>query len=292
MNESDFILEGFDERNPTYIRRGVYAGYDSGFALVDMGSSRFSCDFAGYIPVVGDPVQVVSTGSRHTLLPLGAKPAVGTVLTVSSPTCSLQTVAGPITAIIGGSAPTSGDRVQILWGEDGPTTGLKLATTVIAPEPPPNPGGGGAGAVHTLTFKAIDAGSTDRPPKPFRWWTPNPRAGNTTYGAWFYGPQIKDTIPPSATLIGLKFKVNRIQDSGGAPNFAAHNLMYKNAMPTMAGDFAWDPPNGWQDFPFAADFFAHLKTGGGIGLNQGGNNIFANLAQDSESGAVRISWRT
>lgn len=289
MTRPLLLLDELDDREPVFLRRGVYVGYDSGVAIIDMGSSRFPCEFAGYVPVIGETVQVLSVGSRHTLLPLGAKPAVGTVLTVSSPTCVVQTVAGNIPCIIGGTAPTSGDRVQIFWGEDGPTTGLKLATTAAAPEPPPNPGGG-SGAIHTLVFRAVDAGSTDRGSA--RWWQAQPWASNTTYGAWFFGDQIPGSIPLSATFAGLDFYVNRVQDSGGAPNFVPHDARFKAGLPTFGPGFAWDPPNGWQPFPFGSDFFTHLRAGGGIGLNQGGFNKFASLAQDSMSGAVRISWRT
>lgn len=280
------------------IRRGTFAGISTGFlALVDMGTSRFPCEFgADYIPVQNEAVQILSVGSRHLMFPLGAKPKVGTVQTSSSGATSItvQTSIGVITTIYVGTRPTSGQRVLIEWSEDGPIAVGVLSTTPAPPPPPPDPGPPG-GQVSNVVFRAIDAGSTDRGSP--RWWTGNPYASDSTYGAFFYGSAIKGTIPASAQFVGLQIKINRIQDQGGAPNFALHDAGTKGPIPGFGASTAWDPPNGWQTPPGGLDaaWFAALKAGGpyaGVGFNQGGFNIFANLAQDAESGALSISWRT
>lgn len=61
----------------------------------------------------------------------------------------------------------------------------------------------------------------------------------------------------------------------------------------MSGPLAWDPANGWNTVPNNG-WFAALIAGGayyGIGLNQGGFNKFASLAEDGFSGALRIKWK-
>lgn len=292
MNDAVIVADALAGIPGASIRRGVYVGVDSGMALVDMGDSRFPCEFGtGYIPVVGDVVLVVSIGPRHLVVPAGAKPHAGTIVTVSPPSAVVATLAGNITAVIVGTAPTSGDRVALYWTEDGPLVLGKLATTPVAPEPPVDPGT--APALRSATFRATHAGSTDRGAA--RWWQSQPWASNTTYGAWFYGNAIKDTIPAGATFVSLEFKVNRVQDSGGPPRFALHNAgAPTSSLPGFSGYTEWDPPNGWQVPPDPAGWFAALKAGGawsGIGLNQGGWNKFASLPQDSESGALRISWK-
>lgn len=288
MNETDILLGELAERDPVRLRRGRFSGVFEGQALVDMGDSRFPCEFGdGYVPVMNEPVQVLSVGSRHLMFPIGAKPRVGTVLTVGAETVSVDTVAGPLVAIIGGGAPNSGDRVLITWTEDGPVTGLRLATTPEPPDPDPDPGGGGG--VHTVVFHAIDTGSTDR--HQARWWQAQPWASDSTYGAWFYGTQIQDTIPAGAGFVSLQFFVSWQQRQGSDPNFAPHNAAFKSGVPSYGPGFTWNPDPGWQTFPFGVDFFNHLRGGGGIGLNQGGFNKFSSVAQDAMTGALRISWR-
>lgn len=60
----------------------------------------------------------------------------------------------------------------------------------------------------------------------------------------------------------------------------------------MSAYVPWDLPNGWNTLP--AGWFEQLMGGGGyfgIGLNQGGYNKFASLAEDGLSGALRMKWR-
>lgn len=277
------------------LRRGRFVGLsDDLLPLVDMGDSRFPCEFGtDYIPQVNEPVQVLTIGPQHLLLPQGAKPKVGTVVTVSSPLVTVQTSIGDEVAIFMGDAPTSGQRVMLEWTEDGPVVVGVLSTTPTAapPAPDPTPPSG----LHRAVFRATAAGSTDR--FQARWWTSNPYASTSTYGAWFYGNAIKGTIPAGAQFESLRIKVNRTQDQGGQPRWVLHDAgAPTDTLPGFSSPYVeWDPPNGWQVPPDPAGWFNALKAGGpyaGVGLNQGGYNIFASLAQDAESGALDITWRT
>lgn len=292
MTEADVILQGLGDRAVVAVNRGVFVGMSSDLlALVDIGESRFPCDFgSGYIPTVGEPVQVLRIGSTNLLFPIGARPGEGTVLTVTAPLVKVQTSIGDFSMPFVGAAPTSGDRVAVIWSE-GPKCLGKLSTTPTAPKPIPDPTP--PATVQSATFNAINAGSTDR--GSVRWWTDQPNAGNTSYGAWFYGTQIKDTIPAGAVFVSLEFFVHRTKDSGGAPRFTLHSDPFVSGIPAMSAYTDWDPAEGWQTPPDPAGWFAELKAGGsryGVGLNQGGYNIFASLAQDRSSGALRISWRS
>lgn len=289
LPESEAILAADPTR--TLIRKATFVGVAGGFAQVDMGSSRFICDFgAGYIPKVGETVRVWTVGDQHLIFPAGPRPGVGTVLTVTATVASVQTSTGTFSMPFAGAAPLSGDRVGVVWSEDGPWCVGKLSSTPEPPEPVPNPGGG---TVRSATFMVTDTGSTDRD-KP-RWWQAEVWASNTTYGAWFYGTQIRDTIPAGASLVSLEFYVSWQQRQGGDPRFALHNLAAKTGVPAMQPYTGWNPGGGWQTPPMAAAWFAALKAGGtalGIGLNQGGYNRFSSRAQNAMTGALRISWRS
>lgn len=290
IDEAALILERLDALTPVAVRKATFVEPDEGFAVVDMGDSRFVADFgSGYVPVAGETVQVLSVGQRHLVFPAGPKPSIGTVATVSTLNVLVSTSAGDISMPFAGDVPASGDRVLVHWTEDGPVCGARVSTTPDAPDPIPDPGAGG---VRSATFLATDTGSTDRDKS--RWWQAQPWASNTTFGAWFYGTQIRDTIPAGATLVSLEFFVSWASRSGGAPRFALHNLAEKTGVPSFGAYAEWAPAAGWQTPPMAAAWFAALKAGGpslGVGLNQGGWNRFSSRAENSMTGALRVSWR-
>lgn len=291
-NESDALFDQFGNAPRVALRRAVFGEVRGGAPWVDMGDSRFACDWGtGYVPAVGDTVQVLTVNERHLLLPARALPGTGTVMTTTATMVKVQTIVGEFTLPFIGAAPSSGQTVGIQWSDIAHVTGV-LSTSPKPPDPVPDPGAGG---VRSATFQTIDTGSTDR--TQVRWWTGQPRAGNSTFGAWFYGTQIADSIPAAAALISLEFFVSWQQRSGAAPRFALHNSPVKAGIPGFAAYTAWNPDGGWQSLPqaMAVEWFNGLKAGGpyrGVGLNQGGDNIFSSRAQDAMSGALRISWRS
>ncbi len=291
IGEAEKVLRELDERDPVRIRRAIFVEATStGSAWVDMANSRFSCDFgAGYIPRAGETVFVLSMGERHLMFPARPLPGTGVVVTVAAGIARVQTSIGEFAMPYIGAAPSSGNIVGISWSEQPFVIGA-LSIQPAAPQPIPDPG---AGQVRSATFRAIDTGSTDR--GAVRWWQSQPWASNSTYGAWFYGTQIRDTIPAGAQFVSLEFFASWQQRQGDAPRFALHNGAAKTGIPSFGGYTAWTPGNDWQTPPMAAAWFAGLKAGGGmlgVGLNQGGFNKFSNLVQNSMSGALRISWRS
>ncbi len=293
------VAEGLAGIPGVLVRRGRFVGLSvDGLALVDMGDSRFPSEFgADYIPQVNEPVQVLSVGSQHLMFPLGAKPKVGTVVSLAgagSSTVPVDTATGRLSALYLGDSPAAGSRVLLEWTEEGPVV-VGVLSTSPPPPAPPDPDPTPPKQVRSVIFRAVAAGSSDRD-RP-RWWTGNPYASNSTFGAWWYGSAIKDTIPANAEFVSLAMKITRVRDEGGAPRFALHTELNHNpgTLPAYSPYVEWDPPSGWHTPPNAADWFHSLKAGGGwagVGLNQGGFNIFADLAQDGESGALSISWRS
>lgn len=282
------------ERKSTVTPRiGRYVGNDGLSALVDLGDQRVPVQFATpWVPQINEPVWVDSIdGVLRMTGPTRPKPGIGVILTITGTTAQVRTDFGDFEMVVAPTdpLPTSGETVGISWSSQPWCT---LLIDIPEPEPPaPDPGGGGT-TVHVAEFRAVNAGSTDRGSP--RWWQSQPWASNTTYGAWFYGNQVKDTVPAAAGFESLEFYVSRVQDQGGQPRFTLHSDPYPVGVPAMSAYTEWDPPGGWQTPPDPEGWFDALKAGGsrfGVGLNQGGFNKFASLAQDGMSGALRIRWR-
>lgn len=288
MTETSDVLH--DMPLPVNIRRGIFVALQDGAAVIDMADSRFVADFgSGHVPMPGDAVVVVSAHGRHLMFPGRPLPGVGTVLTVTSGMVRVNTTIGEFTMPHVGAAPTSGDLVGVSWSEQPYVVG-KLSVQPVAPAPIPDPS---VGVVRSATFMPTDTGSTDRDKS--RWWQAQPWASNTTFGAWFYGDQIRNTIPAGASFVSVEFFVAWQQRQGGAPRFALHNLPTKTGVPSMGAYTQWNPNAGWQTPPMAQAWFDGLKAGGGsygVGLNKGGYNRFSSRAQNAMSGALRISWRS
>lgn len=290
IDEAAALFGEFGEGSRVVARRGVFAEVIAGVPWVDMADSRFACDWgSGHIPQPGDTVMVITINDRHLLFPSRALPGIGTVLTVTSGIVTVTTTAGTFSMPHLGTAPTSGELVGISWSEQPYVLGkLSVQPTPVAP--PPNPG---AGTVRSAVFRAIDTGSHNVGSG--NYWQAQPWASDSTFGGWFYGTQIRDTIPASATFEDLAFFVDRRQDQGSAPIFGLHALATKSGQLSLNNLQAWDPPAGWQEPPNAAAWFAALKSGGGrlgVGLNHGGYNKFSSRAQNGNTGAIRISWRS
>jgi hypothetical protein len=294
MNDSDAILRLLEGKSRVIPYIGKFAGLDATTALVDLGQNRLPVPFTGgYIPQVGETVHVWSIdGAMFMIGPTDPKPGTGVVATVSGDYVRITTDFGTFSMPYGppSDPPTSGDFVGINWS--WPPWCMKLSTSPDPVTPPPDPGGGSQPQTRSAEFRATDAGSTDR--SSARWWTSNPYASNTTYGAWFYGQQIKDTIPAAAEFVSLEIYIAYQQRRGDAPRFALHDRAEKVGVPGFASPVTWAPSPGWQTPPDSEGWFAALKAGGdryGVGLDQGGYNIFKSLAQDGMSGALRITWK-
>lgn len=289
--ESAATALAIDDKSRVTMRRGLFVGVDANMkAIVTLGASRIAVDFvSGLIPEPNEVVHVWSIDDQVVMAgPVRPKPGQGKVAAIVGSKLTVTTVIGDLAMPYIGAAPAVNDIVAIGWSE-GPVALGKLSTST---PPPPTPGGGTGQTVYSAVFYPTDTGSTDR--GAVRWWTDQPWASNTTYGAWFYGWQLKDTIPAAATLESLEFYASYIQDQGAAPNFALHDQAIKSTLPTFTGTTVWDVASGWQTPPDPTGWFNALKQGGasfGIGLNQGGFNKFASRSQDGLSGALRITWK-
>lgn len=293
MNEVDVVSKAIGDRSLVVPRRATFvARTSSGQATVAVDGAQFTVDFAtDFMPRAGDSVHIWQIDGLVFLVgPVTARPTRGLVTATSSTALTVNSNAGLLTGVpFVGAQPLAGDTVALGWS-DGPVclgrlSNVPSAPPVITPTPTP-------GTVRSATFFATDSGSTDRDAP--RWWTAQPWASNSTFGAWFYGNQIKDTIPAGAQFVSLGFYVSWVSRGGSAPRFALHNHGAKSTVPGFGAYVEWAPGSGWQTPPNPEAWFNGLKAGGawaGVGLNQGGINKFASRAQDGSSGALSIAWK-
>lgn len=290
---SDEARKATAQKSTVTPRVGSYVGNDHMNALVDLGGQRISVPFAtAHVPQIGEPVWVDSIdGLLRMTGPTQPKPGIGVVLTITGTQAVIRTDFGDFQMTVAPTDPmaTSGDTVGISWSSQPWCTLIVDIPEPPQPPPPPTPGGS---EVKTAEFRAVDAGSTDR--NRVRWWQSQPWSSESTFGAWFYGNQIKDTVPAGAQFVSLEFFVAWDRRRYGGSRFALHSDAFKSGIPSMGGTTVWNPDGGWQTPLDPAGWFNALKAGGdrwGVGLNQGGYEQFKSLAQDGMSGALRIKWR-
>lgn len=283
------ILDGKSKVRPLV---GTFVSFDGTGYVVDVGGGRIPASLgSAYMPVVNESVWVwFVDGQPFVMGPTVPKPSSGTVVSVASGLVTVSTVLGnSVMPYASTLSPTAGQIVNIVWNGSAPSGGF--ATDVMSTSPaggvaPAGPGGGPV--TRSNQFIPLDAGS-------YRsgdgWWSPQVRAGVTNLGGWFYGTQIPDTIPASASILSVQLFVSPAQISGDAPNFAVHPHATKpGGAPSLSSSTPVGVAPGWVGLPVG--FGNALKAGGGsygVGVNHGGNNIFKSMAQDGQSGALLIT---
>ncbi len=235
-------------------------------------------------PQVNEPVWVMFVdGVAYMLGPTTPWPGTGTVDSVAGGRATLSTDAGMVTATYNTvDSLAAGQTVKIYWS-DGPHVIGILASAPTPVTPPVNPGT--TPTQHVDTFSAVDAGSWS---SGSGWWQSQVWASDSTIGAWFYGTKIADTLA-GATVSRIQIYVDARQVYGSDPNFGTHDYASKPATPTISSATAIPVGgSGWFDLPLA--FGTYLaRTPGGIGLAHGGYNKYASLAEDAQSGSLRIT---
>ena len=294
--ETEALLRQLGQKSLVKARRARYVGAEGGNALVDMGDQRFPVPFksGGFVPQINEAVWVDSIdGSLFMTGPVVPKPGTGVVSITGDPLVTVTTDFGDFQMPFAGEQPTSGDTVGIQWSTE--PWCVRLSTSVD-PQPAPPPPAGGGGVVRSAEFRAIDSGSVRKGGS--SWWTGRPWSSPSNYGAWFYGSQIKDTIPAGAQFVSLEIYVSWAVRRWDNPRWGTHNLFTKSGAPVVTGSDVWEPgrDSGWRTPPWAQTWFHELKAGGsraGIALNaQGtGQEEARSVTEDGLSGALRIKWK-
>lgn len=237
-------------------------------------------------PYPGDAVWVAYLGAQPICLGIVPKPATGT---------TSGSAAGGRTTVIGddgvtysslpyiGTAPSSGQRVVLNWPSNGTIIGVSSADqTGTPPEVPPTPGGGSGAQVFFPTSSATwrsggwaDAGFS---------------VSDTRSGFYFYGTQMRDTIPAGSTVTGIGIDVSAIAAPSSAVTLTLHAAGSQPGSPPAAIDsFVVSQDSGYKTLPTA--WGAAMKDGAafGIGSVQASASGWMQWA-GAPSGALSISW--
>lgn len=290
MTAEDVLIRLLNAKTKVRLLVGTFVSVSATGCQVDVGGGRIDARFgSGYLPQVNEPVNVwmFDDDSTFVMGPTTIGAPQGTVVSVSSGMVTLTTDFGTVVAPYFGSTPAAGQVMGLRW-HGGPQALGVLSTSPPTPTPPPPPdSGSGAAVTHVDTFQAGDAGSWNRN----GWQQAQVWASDSYSGAWFYGSKIADTIPAGSPILKVEIFLSVVSRFGSPPNFGLHAYQTKPAgqpsysalqpLAVTAGWFAL--PTGWGD---------SLRSGGGqagVGVNHGGKNIFASLAQDGMSGALRIT---
>jgi hypothetical protein len=289
MAVSEAMLRLLAEKTQVRTLTGEYRGLDGDRFTVDVGGGRVPAyPLADYLPAVNERVVVwLVDDVAFVAGPVAVHPVDGTVVSVSSGIVTVSTTAGNIEATHTlGTTPTAGQYVKLLWGGDTPHALLKSTSPAggtAADNPTP-----GTAKSYDQTFGARgDSGSYGS-----SWWTAQVWSSDNNLGAWFYGTRIADTIPSGATIKRVRIYLSAEQIFGSPMNIGLHNHATRpGGSPTIGSTVALAPAGGWLDLPLS--FGNALRRSGGqrgIGIVHGGYHIFRSVAQDGQSGALRINY--
>ncbi|MEV7962418.1 hypothetical protein [Oerskovia paurometabola] len=294
------------------LRAGVVVTLDGmpGYAVNIDGATPPVAWPAGYIPTVGDAVQVlIVDGTAAVLGPVvgdGLRPLTGTVAgTASAGTVPVTTTTGPLRCRYVGTAPAIGALVRLDWQSTSPWIWPSAAATV--PAPLPDPGGSTpppppASTSGTLTITATDSGSWQvggtwayQGTDVVQWRYGSARENR---GAWFYGNGAAQLS--GATITGARLRLGSRQRIGdyNAPQ-VLHLHRHTNAS-RPGGDVnrvtgphdVTLPPNAgprWVDLPTA--WGQALVSGGGIAVAGSPYVGITGVGSDPASGQLQLDWR-
>lgn len=285
MDEVSAIQDLLGDKSTVNTYLATFVSFEREEMLFDVGPERIPAKaMTSYRPEVNEPVWLVSINRRFYFIGAAlSKPGQGEILGLVDGRALVDTDIGEITASVAEGVGLVRGQIVTLYWQGGATVMNVLSTPRPVVEPPPAQGN--AAVQHVDTFTAVDAGTFGGG----NWNQRQVWASASTLGAWFYGSKIVDTLR-GAPVQRIEIFCTLAQVFGDAPVFATHSHASKpGGAPALGNSTALRVSSGiWLELPLA--FGQHLAgTPGGVGLNHGGFNKFRSLAEDPQSGALRIT---
>lgn len=285
--EADAVLRLVGGKSTVRMIPGSYRGLDSTYrAVVDFDGGRVPAYLLGFRPEVNEPVWVmVVDGVAFVAGPGVPKPATGTVVSADAGTHTavLSTDVGEVTVSYPAALLlTVGDLVRVLWHGGGWI--VDIVASAVAPDVPPPPSTSGR---KTVEITAIDSGSYQAG---YGWRTNEVWSSASNRGAWFYGSQIRDTIPDSASIVSAEIFLPNPSNQIGARPFGRHTYDSKpGGAPTITDTSTLGGTSGWVGIP--TSHIDYLKANpGGFGFDLGGWWIWAGTQGNGSSGRLRVTY--
>lgn len=277
---------------PSSLTQGICVSIDwsNQLALVNVsgggGSVGIPMPMVGSAPYPGDAVWVAYIAGQPICLGVVPKPATGT--TSGAASGGRITVTGDDGRTYAsvpyiGSAPSSGQRVVLNWASNGTIVGVSSADqTGTKPEVPEAPGGGPGARVFFPTGSATWRSGA---------WSDNGfSVSDTRSGFYFYGTQIRDSIPSGSTVTGIGIDVTAISAPSSSVTLTLHAAGSQPGSPPAALDtFPVSQDSGYKQLPTAWGAALKAGTAFGIGSVQASASGWMQWA-GAPAGAISISW--
>lgn len=285
MSPEELILRSLAGKSVVRFLPAVFRGLDSDRrALVDFEGGRVPAYALLPLPGLNENVWVALVdGVGYMFGPTVPKPDEGVVATASGGSATVATDVGTVPARYAGTV-SSGDTVRLLWSGSG--VWILGVTSAFVPPSVPDAPGGGTGR-RTVEFTAQDSGSFQ---SGYGWRTNEVWSSSSNMGGWFYGNQIMDTIPDSASIVSADIYLPTPTRLLGAMPFGRHSSPSKpGGALSFSGLTTLPATSGWVRIPNS--LIDNLKANpGGLGFDYGGYNIWPGTQRDGQSGKVRVTF--
>ncbi|WAC68913.1 hypothetical protein [Microbacterium sp. SL75] len=285
--EQETLLKLIGDKSTARVIPGNFRGLDGLRAVVDFDGGRVPAYMlTDYVPSVNESVWVqVIDGVAYVMGPTTPRLGNGTVISASGGTARVSTALGEIEATYDGAVTfAAGTLVKLTWREGAHIIGRRGPAPVVDVPPPPESTGP---QTRTVTFTPTDSGSYQ---PGYGWRTADVWSSSSNSGGWFYGDQIKDTIPDNARIDGAEIYLPQPDRLTGARPFGRHDQAGKpGGALTFSDTSTLGGTSGWCGIP--TGLIDHLKANtGGLGFALGGWNVWPGRQRDGQSGVLRVTF--
>lgn len=257
-------------------------------AVVDVGGAAQSMPWVGSAPYKGDRVRIMTAGGQPACFAQYGHP-LGTVVAVAS---SLATVTGDDGQTYqypypSGVTLAAGNRVAL-------DHALRVVVELISAEPPGSlyvqQSGAPGPTKQSRTFTPTDSGNYTSG----AYSTQYVEISTTRYGFYWFGTQIADSIPDTATITRAIVTLSEVWDEvpGAASLMQLHtdsSASHGGSQPTLTGAGVSVSNSGTFDI---SSMVAALVTGSafGLGFPGGATHGWRRFDTFLASGAITIDW--
>ncbi|MEV4777448.1 hypothetical protein [Microbacterium sp. LWH12-1.2] len=282
MSNAETVARQLAARGSVRSETAIFVRMEGRFAVVNIGTSTVTIPCVGfYPPAVGMAVRVDwVNGSPAVSGPVTPLSPLGTITGTGSPKATVL-VDGVEYMLYyrDGYTPVVGDPVEVNWA-----TGV-IQGKVTGTDAPVPPGTGGVGSgPFQVTVRATNSGRYES-----SWWGNDPWASAHNDGIWVYGDTVRDAVG-SGTVTGIQIYLPLVQQVGSASIGVHPHWAIPGGPPSISSliDLPQGSRAGWVWLPVG--FGTYVAAGGrGIGVADGGYNIWRGTAGDALSGALLIS---
>lgn len=287
MTEADVVARQLALQTSSRSETGVFVRMEGRLAVVNLGPTTVTIPCLGFTPpVAGMAVRVDwVNGSPVVTAPVRPLNPIGVITAAGTPRATVEVDGvSHLLPVMASYTPVNGDEVLIDWGGH-----LGIIMGAIAAVDTPTAPGESGGGVQGFTVE-VRAANSGRYQSSSGWWNNSPRASLSNVGIWVYENRVKDAVGPGVTITAIDIYLPLQQQLGGATIGIHPHLVIPGGAPSITSkiNLPLGSRSGWVGLP--ASFGQYVAEGGrGIGVADGGDNIWRGTAADPYSGALRIS---